>query len=376
MDLFDAATAEMRRRRNQKKDGSALVQMEKTSRIVQPTEVIYSDSWTSIKQRQITGMVEDTSPLKGESPLPKKPMRRKRSPLKELNANVPRNVGRPAKAKNLQAVGLRRGPEEVRSRLLPSLPSSPTDTLYAVKTPFSPTEDENMEFKLTVGHLANQRKGGNFTIFHDEDTKCHIPKFGPQSIENTHPQFALSQMQAQVAHPRSHMPFVTTPWLQPQYQQTVPYQSLYMTQGREQVAHYTHQHVGFGKEKVEPWFGRIGETEQHATPLGWNQNAMLVQNPYRGHSDFSFDGPTAFSGLSSHDDVFAFSANPFSAAYEHLQESLESPFKTSEMCQLPTQLGNDRNVSISPDGTISEPALHGCGPNVLTTRAYSAQLNN
>ncbi len=314
-------------------------------------------------------MVEDTSPIKGESPLPKKPVRRKRSPLKELNANVTRNVGRPVKVKHSQATGHRHGPEEVRSRPLPSLPSSSADTPYAVKSRFSPTEDENLEFKLTVGQLANQKKGGNFTIFHDEDTKRRIPKMVSQAIETTHPQFALPQMQAQVAHPRSHMPFMTTPWLQPQYQQTLPYQSLYMTQGREQPAHYTHQHVGFGKEKVEPWFGGIGETEQHANPLGWNQNAMLVQNPYRTHNDFGFDGPTGFSSLSSHDDVFGYSANPLSAAYEHLQEHLESPFKTSETSQIPTQSRNEKNVSVSPDGTISEPTLHGYGPNVLTTRA-------
>src|SRR5256885_1111134 len=72
MHLFDAATAEMRRKRNQKKDGSALMQMETTWKSVYQTEVIESEEWTAIKQQPITVMVEDSSPLKGESPLPKK----------------------------------------------------------------------------------------------------------------------------------------------------------------------------------------------------------------------------------------------------------------------------------------------------------------
>src|SRR4051794_10233001 len=84
MHLFDATTAEMRRRRNQKKDGSALMQMEKTSKDVHPTEVIYSDGWTPIKQRPITGIVEDNTPIKGEPPLPKKTVRRRRQALVEI----------------------------------------------------------------------------------------------------------------------------------------------------------------------------------------------------------------------------------------------------------------------------------------------------
>ena len=41
MDLFDSATAEMKRMRNQKKDGSILRRMKNTSRDVLPNEVCY-----------------------------------------------------------------------------------------------------------------------------------------------------------------------------------------------------------------------------------------------------------------------------------------------------------------------------------------------
>lgn len=42
MNLFDSATTEMKRMRNQKKDGSILAQMKKTSKTVVPNEIIYN----------------------------------------------------------------------------------------------------------------------------------------------------------------------------------------------------------------------------------------------------------------------------------------------------------------------------------------------
>ncbi|KAF3481821.1 uncharacterized protein GIQ15_04580 [Arthroderma uncinatum] len=89
MDIFDSATEEMRRKRNQKKDGSILKQMEETSESVEPTELVFSPNGTLRKQRYISGMVDDSSPLKGETPIPKKRVSRpRRRPLSQLNANA------------------------------------------------------------------------------------------------------------------------------------------------------------------------------------------------------------------------------------------------------------------------------------------------
>ncbi|KAM5471147.1 hypothetical protein MauCBS54593_003486 [Microsporum audouinii] len=89
MDIFDSATEEMRRKRNQKKDGSIIKQMEETSESVEPTELVFSPNGTLRKQRVISGMVDDSSPLKGETPIPKKRVSRpRRRVLAQLNANA------------------------------------------------------------------------------------------------------------------------------------------------------------------------------------------------------------------------------------------------------------------------------------------------
>src|ERR1700733_8468000 len=229
MHLFDAATVEMRRKRNQKKDGSALMQMEKTSKGVHPTEVIYSEGWTSIKQRPITGMVEDSSPLKGESPLPKKTVRRRRQALVEISANIPRNAKRSIKLEQPRATHRRHGARDLMSHTSPPPPSSSNSIPYTAKPRFSPTEDDTMEFKLTVPDFVKEEKDGNFTIFHDKEnpnrhhlllntrTEQRATAYPP--IANLHPSQA-----------RPQIPLTTPLWLLPQYQQPQLYQDFYMTQ--------------------------------------------------------------------------------------------------------------------------------------------------
>ena len=70
MDIFDSATLEMRRKRNQKKDVSVLDQLEQNSLEVEPTEVIYQPFGFIRKQRRISGKAESSSPLPEELPPP------------------------------------------------------------------------------------------------------------------------------------------------------------------------------------------------------------------------------------------------------------------------------------------------------------------
>jgi hypothetical protein len=53
MDLFDSATAEMKRMRNQKKDGTALEQMMQSSMEVEPTEWVFNADGQFRKARDI-----------------------------------------------------------------------------------------------------------------------------------------------------------------------------------------------------------------------------------------------------------------------------------------------------------------------------------
>ncbi|KKY17868.1 hypothetical protein UCDDS831_g06183 [Diplodia seriata] len=64
MDIFDSATPEMKRKRNQKKDVSVVEQLEYNSREVEATEHIWTPCGTLRKERPISGSVTDSSPAK------------------------------------------------------------------------------------------------------------------------------------------------------------------------------------------------------------------------------------------------------------------------------------------------------------------------
>jgi hypothetical protein len=64
MDLFDSATAEMKRMRNQRKDGSILAQMKTTSREVEPNEIIYNTQGELQRIRDIYDSSVEESPVR------------------------------------------------------------------------------------------------------------------------------------------------------------------------------------------------------------------------------------------------------------------------------------------------------------------------
>lgn len=67
MGLFDSATADMKRKRNQKKHVSVLRALEMTSASIEPSEVIYDMAGTFCKEREITGHPASDDLLEGES---------------------------------------------------------------------------------------------------------------------------------------------------------------------------------------------------------------------------------------------------------------------------------------------------------------------
>ena len=96
MSLFDAASPEARRMRNQRKDGSVLAVMQASSELVEPTEVIYLPTWEIKKERFISGEVESSPP---PAELPKKKKRTgkhssSRIPLMEIDPNTLQTEGK------------------------------------------------------------------------------------------------------------------------------------------------------------------------------------------------------------------------------------------------------------------------------------------
>lgn len=73
MDIFDSATPEMRRKRNQKKDHSVVEQLELNSQDVEATELIFTPCGSFKRQRRISSSVfddEEEIEIKTESPRP------------------------------------------------------------------------------------------------------------------------------------------------------------------------------------------------------------------------------------------------------------------------------------------------------------------
>lgn len=101
MDIFDSATPEMRRKRNQKKATSVIVQLQATSEVVTPTEMVFDQLGQFKKERVISGEPNSADdPLRGETtPEPDEPpakkrttRRRPRAALIEKDPNGGRNL--------------------------------------------------------------------------------------------------------------------------------------------------------------------------------------------------------------------------------------------------------------------------------------------
>jgi len=349
MNLFDAATDEMRRQRNQKKDGSTLRQMEITSKSVQPREVVYSEDWTPMKQREITGLADEDSPLEGEAYIPKKPVRRRKSVLTEASVNVPRASHSTARSANPRGLSYPFEYTEMHRKPLLTLPSSLTGAALETKSRFSPTEDENIEFKLTLGHLAQRRKGGNITVFNDRGD-ADMPHTTADQIRGSHP---LLVPQNQASHVRPPMSLLSASWLQSPYQQPLPYHNLHTAHAQSGSAHLHTKYLSSSKENINPWSMRGDEAQLN--PLSWDRSGALAQSQFGVYHQLGYDGShIALCGLSPNDDVFGYSANPLSAAFPHLQDHPESPFKTSETSQAIHYPVDTKTKSLSPNGTISD----------------------
>ncbi|EON66766.1 hypothetical protein W97_06014 [Coniosporium apollinis CBS 100218] len=139
MDIFDSATPEMRRKRNQKKDVSVIEQLEVNSQEVEPTEMVFTPLGSLKKQRKISGLPdEDSSPLKLD-PSPARPYL-SRTALAELDANNPRRLN--------------------------FFKAKPSFQEFRHTTAF---EDDLVEHRLTYGGNFGTKRKCAFDIFKDQD---------------------------------------------------------------------------------------------------------------------------------------------------------------------------------------------------------------
>ncbi|MCJ1281931.1 hypothetical protein MMC26_001254 [Xylographa opegraphella] len=176
MDIFDSASPDTRRRRNQKKDGAVLEQMKANSAEVEPTELIFYSGGQLKKSRYITGQVE-SSPVKEDTPKPtRQRSKSKRAPLSIISGNIGRSgrrnyVTRSTAETSRSSAKIQRLAMQASHSKTSSLAKPQVSRRY--KSPVM--EDDEVEWTLMMGELQ-QGKRRAFEIYNEEPAKRQDPK--------------------------------------------------------------------------------------------------------------------------------------------------------------------------------------------------------
>ncbi|KAG9231537.1 hypothetical protein BJ875DRAFT_516810, partial [Amylocarpus encephaloides] len=175
MNLFDSATPEMKRKRNQKKERYVMDQMMAISEEIEPAEVSYFANGDFRGSRDIFGPLSscETSPVR----------KTRKSAMTDLSVNALHLRSRKGEkfSSNLdpekKMTASRAGPTKkltapgVPGTIMhdPALFVKPLQTLNplsAFGNQFVPTAEENEEFRLTLGNM--KQKPSSFGIYQDE----------------------------------------------------------------------------------------------------------------------------------------------------------------------------------------------------------------
>ena len=185
MAMFDSATPEMKRKRNQKKAYSVVRQLENTSAMVEATELVFDATGLLRRQRAITGnpeLEDDDSLLSGEAtpepelPVKKKPTRRPRQALVERHVNTGRVLRRPES----------RHPSLNRSRK---------------RGPYYDGPDEQEDDELTYGRPRPKKRTG--LSIHRDNSGPNITFDQPASFNYLTSGFSRNALQS---HPTNTQP--------------------------------------------------------------------------------------------------------------------------------------------------------------------------
>ncbi|PGG96519.1 hypothetical protein GX51_07791 [Blastomyces parvus] len=341
MDIFDSATEQMRKKRNQKKDISILKQMEKTSEDVEATELVFSPGGTLRRERPISGEVEDSSPLTGETPIPKRIPRPRRRPLAQSSTNLFNLRGQRRKPTKADRRRHTDSLEELSRHALPLVDGSPASRSLQYLGNHYAAGDE--DFKLTFTDYEQKPRRG-FAIFNDNkeqvqaafreavsrevnattnaanaerDVKPSLGTFpGPRSL--FHPPSASSNYQFHASKPYSHARPTAVPG-------------------------YT-----IGKENVEPIMNSDGRVEAHAGHANWAGQQSTEEGRYSTHYLYGSGSQPSF-GAFAENDGFGYSCNPLSFSYSQTQACDALSVATPR-----SQEKAKKASAVSPDGTVSD----------------------
>lgn len=324
MDIFDSATEQMRRKRNQKKDGSVLKQMEKTSEAVEPTEQVFSPGGTLRKERLISGMVDDSSPLKGETPIPKKRVSRPKRPA--LSQPNPNRILRSHSKLRGKVRGQHPASELERlSREGLSFVGSPRHTRRSARFGGDyGARDDDFRFSLSS---MEQRSARGFPVFKDgsestnsvNSSRTHRSLYNP--LSNAAP-YSLNQSLSSNLSIGSKS---GKPGYMPEYR---------------------------GKENIEPALTQRLDG-QYMEP-NWDTPNLTTEGRYGSQYLYT----TGFQTYNSFEnESFGYSANPLSCSLSQIQRD-EEPKRgmgpgLAGLLQSPEHVSKSGRQA-SPDGTVSD----------------------
>ena len=187
MSIFDSASMEAQRLRNQKKDGSILEQMEHNSGVVEQTERIYWPDGSLKQERLITGNVE-SSPMREPTPPPKRQRTKaKKTVLKDLSTNAPKQSRRTRKMPDQFHVTQASDLRNISKQALAKLDHPPPHFVYprSAHMGYDAANEEESERRLTSGNVNNDNRQ-TFDVFNDNVmtgiSKSAIPGTRPAKL--------------------------------------------------------------------------------------------------------------------------------------------------------------------------------------------------
>lgn len=173
MSLFDSASIEAQRRRNQKKDNSIIEQMQIDSAAVEQIERIYWPDGILKKERLITGNVESSPPRElTPPPVPTKRQRTKanKAVLRDLSTNgfkVGKKTRQRKTATRVSGTQASSNLQQLSEKALATLDESNFLCPRSTYIGYNPMDEEDTERHLTFGATGSVRRR-DFKIFSDD----------------------------------------------------------------------------------------------------------------------------------------------------------------------------------------------------------------
>lgn len=345
MDIFDSASPDTRRRRNQKKDGSILAQMKANSAVVEPTELIFYSGGQLKKRRYISGQVE-SSPIKEETPKPKRQrVKFKRAPLRSVSSNVLRNGRKLEVDRSISHVMRPQNKSaDVLTETLSAREASPVQQKGRNRQETPTLDDDEVEWRLMLGELQNGKRSG-FDIY-DESSPKSRPTKQSRPTGRTHDEmypFLHDRRSVDEIVPTPHglpeltlhygleaPPMATTT----QYMLRHVYDENLETFGLCAADQFSSRFLD-DKENVQPIVNQPGRIDEAAARLGAMRNTQRY---------FVMDGnshPQYYSSMPQHwgfmsaqpPQSYAYAPNPLSFSFGHPDPS--SQFQSQFPVQYP-----------------------------------------